>query len=42
MAVASVGGGLTGGRLVSRIDPVWLRRLVVIAGFGVAIALIVT
>jgi uncharacterized membrane protein YfcA len=42
MAVASVGGGLVGGRLVSRIDPVWLRRLVVIAGFGVAIALIVT
>lgn len=38
MAVASIAGGFLGGRFVSRISGELLRRLVVIAGVGVAIA----
>lgn len=42
MAVASIVGGFAGGRLVSRINAVWLRWSVVVIGVGVAVALIVT
>ncbi|HMC38262.1 MAG TPA: sulfite exporter TauE/SafE family protein [Acidimicrobiales bacterium] len=37
MAVASVAGGLAGGRLVRRIDGDQLRKVVVVAGLGVAV-----
>lgn len=39
MAAAAVVGGFAGGRLASVIDSVLLRRVVVVAGVGVAIAL---
>jgi hypothetical protein len=38
MAAASLLGGAGGGRLVTVIDGVLLRRLVVVAGVGVAVA----
>jgi hypothetical protein len=37
MAAASIVGGVLGGRLVRVIDPTMLRRVVVVAGFAVAI-----
>ena len=41
MAVTAVAGGYAGGRLVTVIDSNLLRRLVVLAGVGVAVALFV-
>ncbi len=41
MAVTSVVGGMAGGHLVTRIDGMLLRRLVVLVGIGVSIALLV-
>ncbi len=38
MAVASLLGGTLGGRLVQRINALWLRRVVVVAGLAVAIS----
>jgi hypothetical protein len=38
MAAAALIGGFVGGRLVQVIDPVLLRRLVVVAGVAVAVA----
>jgi uncharacterized membrane protein YfcA len=42
MAVAAVIGGTFGGRLVSVINPTWLRRAVVVFGLGVAVDFWVT
>lgn len=41
MAVAALVGGFAGGRLAAVIDSTLLRRLVVVAGVGIAIALLV-
>lgn len=38
MAVASMAGGVVGGRLVRTIDPEILRRIVVVVGVGIAIS----
>ncbi len=42
MAVAALLGGVVGSRMAQRVDPMLLRRLVVVFGVGVAIDLFVT
>jgi uncharacterized membrane protein YfcA len=40
MAIAAWLGGLLGGRCASRVNPVLLRRLVVVAGIGLGLAML--